>query len=132
MPLYGTPQAGSNTTDLGKNLSAICVGDTYVLFDGTETPEEGETSIAMARATQGSSDNGISFFAGGIPGDMILGIQAANQDIDADYVTLAQMDGANGPTAAYTDIGRAPFWRAIILVGSSASPAVMPRVTVER
>ena len=132
MPTYGTPQAGSNTTNLGKNLSAVCIGDTYVLFDGTETPEQGLTSVAMARATQGSSDNGISFFFSGIPGDMVCGIQAANEDIDADYLTLAHIDGANGPTGAYTDIGRAPFWRSIIITGSDASPAVMPRCTVER
>ncbi len=131
MPAYGIPQAGSNR-DLSKNLSAVCIGDTYVLFDGTETPVEGLKSVAFARATQGSSDNGITFFSSGIPGDMILAIQAANEDIDADYVTLAQIDGANGATGAYTDIGRAPFWRAIILTGSGASPLVMPRVTVER
>ncbi len=131
MPLYGVYQAGSNP-DLGKNLSAVCVGDTYVLFDGTEEAEEGLKSVAFARATQGSSDNGISFFASSIPGDAVVAIQAANEDIDDEYVTLAQMSGTNGETAAYTDIGRAPFWRAILLEWGGGSPDVMPRVTVER
>lgn len=131
MPLYGVFQAGSNS-DLSKNLSSVCVGDTYILFDGTETPAEGMTSVAFARATQGSGDNGITFFASGMPGDCTVGIQAANEDIDANYLTLAVLTGDAAGNAAYTDTGRAPFWRAILVTFGGASPEVMPRVTVER
>jgi len=132
MPVYGTPQAGSNTANPGKNLSAVCVGDTYVLFDGTETPEVGLASVAMARATQGSGDNGTTFYASGVPSDCQVGIQGANEDIDSHYLTLTVIDGADGEVGAYTDVGRAPFYRAILVTFGGGSPSAMPRVTVER
>jgi len=131
MALYGVFQAGSNP-DMSKNLSSVCIGDTYILFDGTETPEAGLKSVAFARATQGSSDNGCTFYASGMPPDAVVSIQGSNEDIDANYVTLADITPDAAGNGAYTDVGRPPFYRAILSTWGGASPESMPRVTVER
>lgn len=129
MPLYGVFQAGSNS-DLGKNLSAVCIGDTYVLFDGTETPESGLKSVAMARATQGSGDNGITFqMVGGSEGSTV-DIQSSNEDVDASYVVVMTLTADGSGNANGTDVGRSPFYRAVL--GTDTSPSTMPKVIAER
>jgi hypothetical protein len=130
MPTYGTPQAGSNSS-LGKNLSAVCVGDTYILFDGTETAAGGLKSVAFARATQGSGDNGITFQVIGAPAGSQVDIQSSNEDVDASYVNVETLTADSSGNANYTDTGRSPFWRAVLGSGG-ASPAVMPKVIAER
>ncbi len=47
MPLYGTPQSGSNS-DLSKNLTDVQPGTSYVLLDGTEDiSDETPASVAL-------------------------------------------------------------------------------------
>ncbi len=112
MALYGAPQAGSNS-DLGKNLSDVCPGQSYKLLDGTEVFTVITKSVAFARGTQGSSDNGVSFFAsGGTLGDNVS-IQASAVDEDDQYTEVGSISlDANG-NGAFTDVGRAAFYRVV-------------------
>ena len=130
MPLYGIRQAGSNP-DMTKNLSSVCIGDTYILFDGTETPEAGLKSVAFARATQGSGDNGITFQTVGMPAGSTVIIESSNEDVDASYVAVETLAPDASGNANYTDLGRSPFWRAVLGSGGM-SPSVMPKVIAER
>jgi hypothetical protein len=129
MPLYGVFQAGSNS-DLSKNLSDVCPGQSYTLLDGTEDFGEVAASVAFARGTQGSGDNGCSFFAsGGSEGDTV-GIQAAAVDEDQFYTEVGSISlDANGNGAA-TDVGRAAFYR--VTSGLSGSPVSGITVRVQR
>jgi len=129
MPLYGTPQAGSNP-DLSKNLSDVCPGQSYTLLDGTEVFDEISASVAFARGTQGSGDNGVSFFAsGGSEGDTV-GIQASNVDEDDKYTEVGSMSLDAGGNGAYTDVGRAAFYR--VTPGLSGSPVTGLTVIAQR
>ncbi len=110
--LYGTPQAGFNgPPNQGKNLSSVEVGEILTLLDGTETFGEVTTSIDFARGVNGTDDNGCSFFAsGGTLGDTV-GIEASAVDEDDKYTEVGSMSlDANG-NGAYTDVGRAAFYR---------------------
>jgi hypothetical protein len=129
MPLYGVFQAGSNP-DLSKNLSDVCPGQSYTLLDGTEDFGEVTASVAFARGTQGSGDNGVSFFAsGGSEGDNVS-IQAAAVDEDQFYTEVGSISlDANGNGAA-TDVGRAAFYR--VTSGLSGSPVSGITVRVQR
>jgi hypothetical protein len=130
MPLYGVFQAGSNP-DLSKNLSDVQPGQSYVLLDGTEDiAAETPASVAFARGTQGSDDNGISFFAsGGTPGSQVS-IQAAAEDEDQFYTEVNSISlDANGNGAA-TDVGRAAFYR--VAPTESSSPVTGIRVIAQR
>jgi hypothetical protein len=129
MPLYGVFQAGSNP-DLSKNLSDVCPGQSYTLLDGTEDFGEVTASVAFARGTQGSGDNGVSFFAsGGSEGDNVS-IQAAAVDEDQFYTEVGSISlDANGNGAA-TDVGRAAFYR--VAPGLSGSPVSGITVRVQR
>jgi hypothetical protein len=128
--LYGTPQAGSNTTDLSKNLSDVCPGQSYVLLDGTEDFSEVANSVAFARGTQGSGDNGISFFASGGAAGGSVSIQGAAEDIDSHYTEVNSISlDANGNGAA-TDVGRAAFYR--VSTSLSGSPETGVKVIAQR
>jgi hypothetical protein len=129
MPLYGVFQAGSNS-DLSKNLSDVCPGQSYVFLDGTEDLAEVSASVAAARGTQGSSDNGGSFFAsGGVAGGQVS-IEGANEDVDAYYTEINSISlDANGNGAA-TDVGRGAFLR--VAPTLSGSPETGVRVIWQR
>ncbi len=130
MPLYGVPQAGSNS-DLGKNLSDVCPGQSYVLLDGTEDFSEITASVAFARGTQGSTDAGMSFHASGMPPGGSVNIEVANEDDNALYTVVnAIVADANGNGSAL-DIGRSAFYRVAPIDGDS-SPAIGVRVRVQR
>lgn len=126
--LYGTPQAGSNTSGAAYNLTALCPGDKITLFDGTETPGASVKSVAFSRAQTASGDNGTTFFIqfGSAPTALVL-IQSAFADVEADYQTV--WSSTNTQQDAYTDVGRAPFYRAVL---STYSAGGMPVVTATR
>lgn len=129
MPLYGAAQAGYNrTSNQGLNLSAPGPGESATLFTGTEVspPVAGTTtSVAIARGTQGSGDNGITFKASGGAASTVVDIQSANSDVEAAYGTVGQIAG-DGSDGGYSDNGRAAFYRAKISAYSTGSlPVVM-------
>lgn len=131
MPIYDTPQAGSyGPPNQGKNVTAVGPGDSITLFDGTESPAQGLSSIAFARGDSGSQDDaGLSVFATGMASDLTIDIQGSNVNVDGSFTTLEQLfPDANGNAAA-TDIGRAAFYRAQI---SAYSSGTMPTCTVQR
>lgn len=124
MPLYGAFQAGSNP-DMSKNLTDVCPGQSYTLLDGTEDfSGEVMASVAFARGTQGSGDNGISFFASGGASGGSVSVEAANEDIDSHYTEVNQISlDANG-NGACTDVGRAAFYRVVPTLGGSPESGV--------
>lgn len=140
MPLFGTPQPGSNPIS-GLNLTDLRPGDNLTLLDGTETVVTGSASVAFARGNgQAGTDAGSSFFISGCPNGSTINIQGSAgipysdppapntlANFDASFQTLpgATVVG-NG---AYTDIGRALFYRIQIgtLVGGDAPVVVVSR-----
>jgi len=130
--LYGVAQAGYNgPPDQGKNLTSIIPGDAYTLFDGTETPENGMASVAVNRGIAPAfTDQGITFYVtGGADPSTTIDIQGSNIDADADYYTLATITPNAAGNGAYTDVGRAAFYRAKL---SAYSTGNMPIVTTQR
>jgi hypothetical protein len=130
LPVYGVAQSGNNPVS-GLNLTCIFPGDSYTLFDGTETAKQGLASVAFARGySAGVSDNGTTFYVTGMSPDETVDIQASNTDIDGDYYsvsgTLAPDTNGN---AAYTDVGRPAFYRAIL---STWVNGPMPVVKAQR
>jgi|SRR5689334_738857 len=130
MPLYGINQAGSNP-DLSKNLTCVNVGDSYTLLDGTESISgDAPKSVAFARGEQGSGDNGMSFFASGMASTGSVDIEASNADVDALYTVVGSISPDANGNGAYTDVGRAAFYRVAPL--DNSSPATGITVTVQR
>ncbi len=133
MPSYGTAQAGYNgPPNQGLNITALEVGESTTLFNGTETPAASLASVAIARGYAGSgggSDNGITFNVKGMPSGMTIDIQVAGHDIDGEYYTVATLSGDTNGNTAYPDVGRSPFYRAKILAYTSGT---MPTVTANR
>lgn len=134
MPIYGVPQAGYNQgANQGLNLTDLIPGESFVCFDGSESPAVNLASVAFNRGLAPAfTDQGITFYMNGAPPDMVIDVQGSNIDKDADYVTLGQLGPAATGSNTYTDIGRAAFYRVKITTASSGSPAVMPVVTVMR
>ncbi len=130
MPLYGVPQAGSNS-DLSKNLTDVQPGTSYVLLDGTEDiSEETPASVAFARGTQGSTDGGMNFSAsGGVP-DTTIDIQVANEDEDEFYTTVNSIVLDASGNGSSLDLGRSAFYR--VVPGGVGSPVTGVRVRVQR
>jgi len=133
MPEYDVPQAGSNRTNPGKNVTCLDVGQSYVMFDGTETPAVGLASVAFARGTQGSVDGGVTFNMSGDDGDAAIDVQVASINEDANFTTVATLTPSAGSpdtgNAAYTDLGRSAFYR---LYMSAYSGGAMPVVVAQR
>lgn len=129
--LYGTAQAGFNgPPNQGLNLTSIIPGDSYTLFDGTEPPGVNRTSVAVNRGTApGFVDNGITFYITGAPNGTTVDIQGSNIDLDGDYLTLATITPNASGNGAYTDVGRAAFYRVKI---SAYVSGAMPVVTTQR
>lgn len=130
MPTYGIPQSGYSATS-GLNLTSVVPGDSFTLFDGTETPASGLKSVAFSRGySPGASDNGISFDCSGMPSGSVIDIQAANQDLDASYSSVSGglTPDANG-NATYTDVGRSAFYRAVL---TTYTTGAMSKVIAQR
>lgn len=128
MPSYGVAQVGYNgPPNQGLNLTSIVPGDSYTLFDGTETPVQGLASVAFSRGPSPSgADNGISFFVTGLKSDETVDIQASNTDLDADYYSVSgSLTPDTNGNAAYTDVGRAAFYRAILSTWVSGTMPVV-------
>jgi hypothetical protein len=133
MALYGVFQAGSNS-NLSKNLSDVCPGQSYVLLDGTEAIDGSHpASVAFARGTQGSTDAGMSFYATGMPSGGSVNIEGANEDVDASYAVVNTIvdDGSGNGVGGTTDTGRAAFYR-VVPINSSSSPTTGVKVRVQR
>lgn len=127
--IYGTAQAGSNPVP-GKNLTSIGVGDSFTLFDGTEAPSAGLASVAFSRAmSPGAADNGVTFYATGMPSDAVIEVEGSNTDVDGDYLVLYAMNPDTNGNAAYTDNGRPAFYRAVL---STYTTGAMPVVKAQR
>ena len=132
MPLYGVAQAGSNAPpNQGLNLTSLIPGDFFELFTGAETPSNGLASVAIARGTApGFTDAGITFYVtGGAAVSTKIDIQGSNLDADGDYFTLATITPDAAGNGAYTDAGRAAFYRAKL---SAYSSGAMPIVSCQR
>ena len=134
MPVYNVAQAGSNgPPNQGLNLTSLEVGESIVLFNGTETPAVGLKSVAFARGySPGAGDNGITFDATGMPSNMTIDVQVANKDIDAEYTTVNTITASTTPdtgNGAYTDIGRSAFYRLYV---SAYTTGTMPKVRAQR
>lgn len=132
MPLYNVAQAGSNgPPNQGKNLTALIPGDFFELFTGAEEPADGLASVAIVRGTAPAfTDNGITFYVtGGPDASTKIDIQGSNIDEDGDYFTLETITPDTNGNGAYTDVGRAAFYRAKL---SAYSTGAMPVVTVQR
>ncbi len=126
MPVYGIPQAG-DLIPLGLNLTALIPGEQMTLFDGTETAALNLTSVAFARGYSPSADDaGTTFRASVIPTGMIIDVQSANHDIEAEYSTVGTMIQSD---PSYTDTGRSAFYR---LKVSAYTSGAMPVCTAQR
>ncbi len=129
MPVYGVAQVGNNPVP-GLNLTSIIPGDSYTLFDGTETPAQGLASVAFSRGySPGVSDNGVTFYVTGLPASATVDIQGSDTDIDGDYTQLWQISPDTNGNGAYTDVGRPAFYRALL---STYSSGAMPVCKAQR
>ena len=132
MPAYGIAQPGYNVyPNQGLNLTSVISGESFTLFDGTETAAQGLKSVAFTRGPAPGivADNGITFYVSGGPAGAVVEIEGANINADGDYVVLNSITlDANG-NGAYTDIGRASFFRAVL---STYTSGPMPIVTAQR
>lgn len=109
MPLYATPQAGGV-------LTSVVPGDSYTLLNGTETVATGSKSIAFSRGySPGADDAGSTFNVSGCKNGTTIEIEFAGQDVDSLYaVSNTLAPDANG-NSGYTDVGRSPCWRSVVL-----------------
>src|SRR5574337_959180 len=131
MPLYGSAQAGWNAPpNAGLNLSALCPGESYTLFNGTESPGAAVKSVAFARGTNPALDTAGTTFTitfASAPTAQVL-IQASNVDLDAQYQTLWTSN--NLQTDNFTDdVGRWAFYRAVL---NTYAAGGMPTVIAQR
>lgn len=118
MPAYGTRPV------------SLVPGDKFTLFDGTETKAEGLKSMSFSRGYSPSGDDaGSSFLAAGMHEDDEIDIQVANNDVDAEYFAVGTIGPDASGLGAYTDIGRAGWYRAVLRVSGGGD---MPTLTVQR
>jgi hypothetical protein len=128
--LYGVAQSGPNITSPGLNIAVLYPGDPYTLFDGTEVVASNLKSVAFQRGpSPAAGDSGMSFYAVGMASDMVIDIQAAARDVEADYGTVWQITADSAGKGQYTDIGRGLVYRAVI---STYSTGTMPTLRVQR
>lgn len=103
----------------------------YSIFDGTETPSAGLSSLAFARGQSPSgADQGTTFsisFPSASPNATVL-IQGSNQDVDAQYQTLWTSTGLQYDNFT-DDVGRWAFYRSQLSAYSSGG---MPAVIAKR
>lgn len=130
MPIYGTPQAGSNTAGAAYNIRAVIPGDSFTFFDGTETVANGLASIAFNRGYSPTGSNNVTVYVQGAPASgFTIDLQGAMTNEEADYYTITTITpDANGNGAA-SDDGTAAFLRMKISAYSSgAMPIVKGRM----
>jgi hypothetical protein len=122
MNLYGSSQAGGVATSLSP-------GESLTLFDGTESPAAGVTSLAFVRGPSPASDDAGTIFQTAFPTapTATLLVQGSNIDVEADYETL--YTSTSKQFDAYTDTARWKFYR---LKLSAYSSGGMPVATVQR
>lgn len=134
--LWATPQAGPNPI-LGLNLTDVHPGDNYTLLDGTETIATGSKSVAFARGSGPVlTDAGTTFYVSGCSNNSIWEVQGSNgvpstqawnlDNFDASFqAILGSQTTGNG---AYTDVGRAAYYRiAITTFEASDAPVAIAK-----
>lgn len=131
MPLYGVPQAGWNLSPFqGLNLTCIIPGDSFTLFDGTETPSAGLKSVAVNRGISPSyTDTGLTVYVAGAPSGCTVAVEGSNIDKDGDYFSISTISPDANGNGAYTDTGRAAFYRVVL---ATYTGGAMPVVTIQR
>lgn len=132
MPLYGANQSGYNQGSSQElNITALSPGESMTLLASTDgTPSTSTKSVSFSRAYSPSGmDGGITFNATGMHSGMTIDVQVAAHDLDAEYLPVTTMSPDSGNNAAYTDVGRSPFYRVKI---SAYTSGTMPTVTANR
>ena len=129
--LYGTAQPGFNVSpNQGLNLTSLVPGEAITLFTSADPGGLNRTSVAFARGYSPSAmDGGISFDASGMPSDMVIDIQVANQDIDGSYAQAGQISADSNGCGNYTDAGRSAFYRAKV---TTYTTGAMPLLIAQR
>lgn len=116
MPLYDTPQAGSNSNS-AKNVKCVDVGSFYTMLDGTETPGLGVASVAFARGHMAGS-KGLTINLSGMPAGMTVDVQVAAHNIAGEFSSVATITPSSGSPDSgngfYTDDGLSAFYRLYI------------------
>ena len=105
MKLYGAAQAGGG-------LQSVSPGERIVLFDGTETPAAGVTTVAFCRATGPTQVPSPIVFTTHFPAapTATVLIQASNVDVESQYQTV--YTSTNKQDDYYADYGAFTFYRA--------------------
>jgi len=104
MKLYGAAQAGGS-------LQSVSPGERIVLFDGTETPAVGVTSLAFARAPGPIQSPAPMVFTNHFPAapTATVLVQASNVNVDAQFQTV--YTSTNKQDDYYADYGAFAFYR---------------------
>ena len=121
MPLYSAT-----------NAPQVFQGDSFALFDGTETPSAGLKSIAFERKQYGNLVPTSQVFTVTFPASATATIlvQASNDNIEAHFQTVASLAFAGVTTPAYyADDGGFRFYRVDL---SAYTGGTMPTVMVQR
>lgn len=122
MKLYGAAQAGGS-------LTALSPGDRMTLFDGTETPAAGLTSVAFCRAPGIMGVPAMIVFTvsfGSSPTAAVV-VQGANVNAEAAFQTLNTT--TNQQNDWYQDEGNFTFYRVQLSAYTSGG---MPTVIAQR
>ena len=121
MPAYGS----------SVGYATLYPGDPpLTLFNGGETVAQGLASIPFQRGNSPSgNDAGSSFIALGMASDMVIDVQAANENVAASFVTTQSITADASGSGGTSEPGRSMFYRLLI---SAYSSGTMPIVTVKR
>lgn len=133
MPAYGVAQAGYNAPpNQGLNLTSLVPGQQVTLIDAADAVAGVFTSVAIGRGYKeagGGATSPITFALSGAANGSVCIIEAAWQNnpptAATDYVQVGIITG-NG---FYSDIGGAPFYRAVISIFEAGD---VPVVTASR
>lgn len=142
MPLWNTPQAGSNTVYPGLNFTSLSPGDDLELLNANDVVATGTKSIAFARSGGLGGQPGKSTFSvTGCPNGSVIEIEGSNgvaqsstkaltvtptpANMDASFNVVGTVTG-NGP---YLDEGAYAFYRVVV---STFEAGDVPVVIIKR
>ena len=121
MPLYSAT-----------NAPQVFQGDSFALFDGTETPSAGLKSIAFERKQYGNLNPSPMTFSVTFPASATatILIQGSNDNVEAHFQTVSTIPFAGVTTPAnYGDLGQFRYYRVNL---SAYTGGNMPTVIVQR
>ncbi len=129
MPIYGTPQAGSDSRGAAYNLTAVAPGERFTLFNAETFSAFPQSSVAFNRALEPGMNGGAMTFQMSFASapTAVVKIQGSNVDLDAAYETLWTSN--NTQYDNYTDTARWAYYR-VQIYSYSAGGALT--VTVQR